>query len=80
MLPPTPRGAYFEQQQARNCKSYEGTSSNSAHTNHVVDSESTHSDVKQRTLGTLLTQLGIMHETLGWDEEEGDFVDRAPPL
>ena len=80
MLPPTPRGAYFEQQQARNCESYEGTSSNSTHTNHVVDNESTHGDVKQRTLGALLAQLGIMHETLGWDEDEGDFVDRAPPL
>lgn len=30
----------------------------------------------QPTLGTMLIQLGIAPETLGWDEEEGNFVDR----
>ncbi|KAH9844002.1 uncharacterized protein C8Q71DRAFT_24090 [Rhodofomes roseus] len=29
----------------------------------------------QHTLGTMLRHLGIAPETLGWDEEEGDFVD-----
>ncbi|KAF8974617.1 hypothetical protein BDZ97DRAFT_1774566 [Flammula alnicola] len=32
----------------------------------------------QSTLGTMLIQLGIARETLGWDEEEGNFVDRQP--
>ncbi|KII95872.1 hypothetical protein PLICRDRAFT_231933 [Plicaturopsis crispa FD-325 SS-3] len=27
------------------------------------------------TLGTMLRQLGIAPETLGWDEDEGEFVD-----
>ena len=30
---------------------------------------------QQHTLGTMLRHLGIAPETLGWDEEEGDFVD-----
>lgn len=29
----------------------------------------------QHTLGTMLRHMGIAPETLGWDEEEGDFVD-----
>ncbi|KZT72654.1 hypothetical protein DAEQUDRAFT_722820 [Daedalea quercina L-15889] len=29
----------------------------------------------KHTLGTMLRHLGIAPETLGWDEEEGDFVD-----
>ncbi|KAI0824608.1 hypothetical protein BC628DRAFT_1339297 [Trametes gibbosa] len=31
--------------------------------------------VVQHTLGTMLRHLGIDPVTLGWDEEEGDFVD-----
>ena len=30
----------------------------------------------QPSLGTMLIQLGIAPETLGWDEDEGNFVDR----
>ncbi|QRW01910.1 hypothetical protein RhiLY_00907 [Ceratobasidium sp. AG-Ba] len=30
---------------------------------------------KVHTLGTMLTSLGIPHEVLGWQEEEGEFVD-----
>lgn len=29
------------------------------------------------SLGTMLRHLGIAPETLGWDEDEGDFVDRS---
>ncbi|KAH9894331.1 hypothetical protein C8Q73DRAFT_513170 [Cubamyces lactineus] len=29
----------------------------------------------QHTLGTMLRHLGIDPDTLGWDDEEGDFVD-----
>ena len=29
----------------------------------------------QHTLGVMLRRLGIDPATLGWDEEEGDFVD-----
>jgi hypothetical protein len=28
------------------------------------------------TLGTMLRQLGIAPETLGWDDEEGMFIDK----
>lgn len=30
---------------------------------------------EQRTMGLMLRQLGIAHETLGWDEQNEDFVD-----
>ncbi|CAE6388172.1 unnamed protein product [Rhizoctonia solani] len=30
---------------------------------------------KYHTLGTLLTSLGIPHEVLGWQEDEGEFVN-----
>ncbi|KAI0722969.1 hypothetical protein C8Q76DRAFT_855298 [Earliella scabrosa] len=32
--------------------------------------------VVQHTIGVMLRRLGIDPDTLGWDEEEGDFVDR----
>jgi hypothetical protein len=38
--------------------------------------EADEEDVARATLGTMLMQLGILPETLGWDEEEGTFVDR----
>jgi len=31
--------------------------------------------VEERTMGTMLRQLGIAEETLGWDEGEGDFTE-----
>ncbi|KAG6857323.1 hypothetical protein H0H87_005626 [Tephrocybe sp. NHM501043] len=34
------------------------------------------SEKQQDTLGTMLVQLGISPETLGWSEEEGQFRDR----
>jgi len=33
-------------------------------------------DTAQPTIGTMLLQLGIAPETLGWNEEEGTFVDK----
>lgn len=30
---------------------------------------------ESKTLGTMLRQFGIPHETLGWNEDEGDFID-----
>lgn len=30
---------------------------------------------EERSMGTMLRQLGIAQETLGWDEEEGDFTE-----
>lgn len=30
---------------------------------------------KEPTVGTMLTELGIAADTLGWQEEEGEFVD-----
>ncbi|EMD41119.1 hypothetical protein CERSUDRAFT_71301 [Gelatoporia subvermispora B] len=37
--------------------------------------EEEETQVPQHTLGTMLRHLGIDPETLGWDEDEGDFVD-----
>ena len=31
--------------------------------------------VVHHTLGVMLRRMGIDPDTLGWDEEEGDFVD-----
>ena len=33
-------------------------------------------DEPKDTLGTMLRQLGVAAETLGWDDEEGSFIDR----
>lgn len=33
-------------------------------------------EVKEDTMGTMLRQMRIDPDTLGWDEEEGEFVDR----
>ena len=39
------------------------------------DGEEEEPQVVQHTLGVMLRRLGIDPATLGWDEEEGDFVD-----
>lgn len=39
------------------------------------DAEPKENGPKYHTLGTMLTSLGIPHEVLGWNEEEGEFVD-----
>ncbi|CUA69115.1 hypothetical protein RSOLAG22IIIB_03793 [Rhizoctonia solani] len=41
----------------------------------VEDTEPEKDKPKYHTLGTLLTSLGIPHEVLGWQEEEGEFVN-----
>jgi hypothetical protein len=33
-------------------------------------------DAPKHTLGTMLRQLGVAADTLGWDDEEDDFIDR----
>ena len=33
-------------------------------------------DASKDTLGTMLRQLGVAADTLGWDDEEGSFIDR----
>ncbi|PPQ68842.1 hypothetical protein CVT26_001676 [Gymnopilus dilepis] len=38
-------------------------------------SQETNEEVPQPSLGTMLMELGIAPETLGWNEEEGGFVD-----
>lgn len=40
------------------------------------EEEAEEEDVPHATVGTMLIQLGIAPETLGWDEEEGTFVDK----
>lgn len=39
------------------------------------DSDCERDAARSHTLGTMLTSLGIPHEVLGWQEEEGEFVD-----
>lgn len=78
LLPPTPRGAYYEQQRfAAHEDHAHGTSENNGHDGSAIEegspSASTVSHAK--SLGGMLTQLGIVHDTLGWCEDEGDFVD-----
>ncbi|KAG8746418.1 hypothetical protein FRC10_005129 [Ceratobasidium sp. 414] len=41
----------------------------------VECSEQEEDEPKAHTLGTMLTSLGIPHEVLGWQEEEGEFAD-----
>ena len=33
-------------------------------------------DAPKHTLGTMLRQLGVAADTLGWDDDEGSFIDR----
>ncbi|KIM45844.1 hypothetical protein M413DRAFT_23662 [Hebeloma cylindrosporum] len=40
------------------------------------EEEADEEDVPHATVGTMLIQLGIAPQTLGWDEEEGTFVDK----
>ena len=39
-------------------------------------SEEEEEDAPKHTLGTMLRQLGVAADTLGWDDEEGSFIDR----
>ena len=66
MLPPTPRGAYFERQM----------DSATDLTESGEDEGNEDGPPKpSKSLGTMLHQLGIAHHTLGWNEEEGDFLN-----
>ena len=40
------------------------------------EEEEGENDGPKHTLGTMLRQLGVSAETLGWDDEEGSFIDR----
>ena len=40
------------------------------------EEEEEEEDAPKHTLGTMLRQLGIAADTLGWDDEEGSFIDR----
>ena len=66
-LPPTPRGSYFSQR-------FDDAQDSIRLENMDEDVEN---GKGQRiwTLGVMLSQTGIAHSTLGWVEEEGDFVD-----
>lgn len=41
----------------------------------LKEDEDFEEEQRQDTLGTMLRQLGIAPETLGWNEDEGDFVE-----
>ena len=40
------------------------------------EEEGEEEEAPKHTLGTMLRQLGVAADTLGWDEEEGTFIDR----
>lgn len=40
------------------------------------EEEEEEEDAPKHTLGTMLRQLGVAADTLGWDDEEGSFIDR----
>ncbi|KAL5508345.1 hypothetical protein ACEPAH_5964 [Sanghuangporus vaninii] len=72
MLPPTPRGAYYEQKDFLAAFN-EDNKETGQHSEESQDESQAPGQAK--TLGSMLHQLGIAHETLGWVEDEGDFVD-----
>ena len=78
ILPPTPRGAYYEQQcfAAQSDDTY-GSSEDDhrGQTSNEEGSPTITTAAHAKSLGGMLTQLGVAHETLGWCEDEGDFVD-----
>ena len=41
----------------------------------IEEAEKNENGVKWDTMGAMLRQLGIDPDTLGWDEEEGEFLD-----
>ncbi|KAI0700601.1 hypothetical protein BC835DRAFT_397088 [Cytidiella melzeri] len=43
----------------------------------AMDVEENEREVPAHTLGTMLRHMGIDPDTLGWDEDEGDFVGEA---
>ncbi|KAL5527293.1 hypothetical protein ACEPAG_6084 [Sanghuangporus baumii] len=72
MLPPTARGAYYEQRDISTAFNGENKETGP----HGEESQGEFEVPSQaKTLGSMLHQLGIAHETLGWVEDEGDFVD-----
>ncbi|KAL5488144.1 hypothetical protein ACEPAI_6252 [Sanghuangporus weigelae] len=72
MLPPTPRGAYYEQRDNSTAFNKDNKETG-PHGEQPQDESQVPKQAK--TLGSMLHQLGIAHETLGWVEDEGDFVD-----
>jgi hypothetical protein len=40
-----------------------------------AEEEGEETKTEQRTMGVMLRQLGIANETLGWDEQNEDFLD-----
>ncbi|TDL29267.1 hypothetical protein BD410DRAFT_779609 [Rickenella mellea] len=69
MLPPTPRGSYYTNQMVT-------VDDDSLRDDDIQDVGGTEEVVqKEQNLGTMLHKLGIAHETLGWNDEEGDFLE-----
>ncbi|THH05123.1 hypothetical protein EW145_g5025 [Phellinidium pouzarii] len=76
MLPPTPRGAYYTQQDTEVDDEHYSRSGMGSHKDDAREEEDPESlEPLNKSLGTMLSQLGIAHETLGWVEDEGDFAD-----
>ncbi|KAI5118552.1 hypothetical protein M0805_002932 [Coniferiporia weirii] len=75
MLPPTPRGAYFEQYKRETNEERHYTGEDGHDEDNGDDEGPDPSVASSKSLGTMLLQIGIAHETLGWVEDEGDFVD-----
>lgn len=69
MLPPTPRGAYFEQ------ASTPSDDQDEAMAEGRETEEEEEAEQPVYTLGTMLRHCGIDPQTLGWNDDEGDFLD-----
>lgn len=63
---PTSRGVYFERRQ---------DNSDCYPDREEEDSQERDDPKPSKSPGTMLHQLGISHHTLGWNEEEGDFLE-----
>lgn len=71
MLPPTPRGAYYEQQ----CYIQDKDECCDTRDEYIDEQTPPTDTAYPKSLGTMLLRLGIRHETLGWSEDEGDFIE-----
>ncbi|KAF8897320.1 hypothetical protein BD779DRAFT_1465539 [Infundibulicybe gibba] len=70
------RGAQKERNWGWDTTPNTGTDDGPRHMSEETKVESDDEEKVQDTLGTMLRQLGIDPDTLGWNEDEGTFVDK----
>lgn len=71
ILPPTPRGSYFNQSSASTDLTYSVDADEDTNSEYNRDNKVS----IPASVGSMLKSLNIAHETLGWNEDEGDFID-----